>query len=237
MSDDPAKLLISYCIPCGNRAGDLKHVMPLVIRSANNSPPVEILVLDYNSTDDLDDYMESLRDIDLAEGTTISYIKYNKGKYYHNAHARNLVSLAAKGEYIIAAASDIYLEKMFFSRVKKELKASQRSFLRLDSRTMVGIIVLKKSEFIEAGGYDERFDLYGSEDRDLNSRLERRGLEYGLIARKYLHTLKNPPEIKGQNYRLNLSKSRMTHEMAKIYQENVENHVLVANQGKAWGQI
>ena len=46
-------MLISLCLPCHNRTHDLKRVMPYLLGAANFSPPVEIVVIDYNSQDDL----------------------------------------------------------------------------------------------------------------------------------------------------------------------------------------
>ena len=40
-----------------NRTYDLKKTLPLTIQAADASPPVEIVVLNYNSKDDLEDYI------------------------------------------------------------------------------------------------------------------------------------------------------------------------------------
>jgi len=49
--------LISICIPCKNRTYDLKKTIPHIIRAANISPPVEIVVINYGSEDDLNEYI------------------------------------------------------------------------------------------------------------------------------------------------------------------------------------
>lgn len=228
--------LISYIIPCMGRLYELEIVMPLVIAAANVSPPIEILVLNYNSPDGLSQYMEELiNKTKLTNGNIITHYRYTKPKYYQIAHSRNLASKKAKGEWLLQSAAGIYLEKGFFVKLREFINSAGADFYRIDSLTMPGVIAIPKEEFIKAGGYDERFEFYGSEDRDLNSRLERRGLKYGLIDRKWLHSLADPVEEKSKNYRLKLSKFAMTKINSKIYAENVEKQVLVANKGNDWG--
>ena len=53
---------ISFCIPCMGRAHDLKKTMPHLIKAAIKSPPVEIVILDYNSKDDLEKYIKGKAD-------------------------------------------------------------------------------------------------------------------------------------------------------------------------------
>ena len=231
---------ISYCIPCMNRTHHLKKVMPSIIEAANYSPPVEILVLDYNSTDDIDEYMASLRSVQLAEGNDITYLKYSKNKYYHMAHARNMVSLAARGKYLVETCVEVYLGKHFFSNIREEINRSKYKWLRFYSKKpsgiYAGIIVIEKEEFIEAGGYDERFELYGPEDRELNSRLERRGIKSRTINSTYLHPYTSSDEEKTKNYRLKLTKRQMVEKMIPYYEESVKNKALEVNRGVKWGQ-
>jgi GT2 family glycosyltransferase len=227
---------ISYCIPSGNRASDLKQVMPTVIKSANNSPPVEIVVLDYNSTDDIDEYMESLKTITLAPGNAINYIKYNKGRYYHMAHARNLVSLVSKGEYIVTTAADIYLEEPFFRKIRQKIANSGCLWIAVDIRRLPGVLAIERKEFIAAGGYDERFELYGPEDQEFNDRLIRRGVEYATLDATYLSHYGTSEDIRLRNYRLKISKREMVSRMMEFYKENTDNNVLVANKDIEWGR-
>jgi len=64
-----------------------------------------------------------------------------------------------------------------------------------------GIIFCKKDEFISAGGYDERIEFYGGEDRDLDSRLVRRGTKFGLVPKGLMSVIRTPNSQKIKNYR------------------------------------
>jgi GT2 family glycosyltransferase len=98
-----------------------------------------------------------------------------------------------------------------------------------------GILCCQREEFVAAGGYDERFELYGAEDRDLEARLRRRGGKFGLVPDGLVSVIRTSNKDKVKNYRLNLSKREMSRRNHKILDENNANGVLVANESKEWG--
>jgi len=215
--------LISLCVPVHNRTFDLKMVMPGWIEAANNSPPVEIVVLDYNSTDDLYEYIQSLNN------QNITYRKYSGRSYYHMAHARNLSVLASSGEYVSIMSADIYVTTNFISTLREKIATG---CVWMYGRH-AALITLKRDEFIAAGGYDERFEFYGPEDKDLNDRLRRRGLVPCWFPNVFGYN-KTFDEEKTKNYRLKITRREMAEMMYVIYRENIANKVLVANPN-GWG--
>lgn len=220
-------MLISLCIPCHNRTHDLKQTMPYLLATAHASPPVEIVIIDYNSQDDLAQYIANL------DNDTVSYFKYTGRDYYHMAHARNLSVKAARGEYIVIMSTDIYPAKEFIQIVREMLKDG---YIWMHGRRYTGVIVCQRQEFIDAGGYDERFEFYGPEDTDLHDRLVRRGAKFGLLP-PLLTIIPTSNHEKIKNYRLPLSKRQMHRRGMVVYEENREASVLVANQGAEWGQL
>jgi len=222
-------MIISVCIPCMNRTYDLKETMPYIIKAANYSPPVEIVVLDYNSQDDLAEYIKSVRKV-----TELSYFKYIGRDYYHMAHARNLTILSSKGEWIVNFSTDLIPCEQYFETIRKIIQQDNYLWLRHNNQ-FIGVIAIKRDEFIDAGGYDERFEFYGKEDKDLIARLERRGSKFTFITSN-LKIILTPNTEKTKNYRLKLSRWRMGKISKSIYEDNISNNVLVANLGKEWGQ-
>lgn len=216
-------MLISLCIPVHNRAYDIKLVMPSLIKAANNSPPAEIAILDYNSTDDLYEYVQSLND------PNIIYRKYSGRSYYHMAHARNLSVLMSSGEYVSIMSADIYVTPNFITIIREKIASG---CIWIYGRH-AGLIVIRRDEFIAAGGYDERFEFYGPEDKDLNDRLRRRGLTPCWFINVFSYN-KTFDEEKTKNYRLKLTKREMAEMMYIIYRENIANKILVANPD-GWG--
>ena len=224
-------MLISICAPCHNRTHDLKKALPTWIEAANASPPVEIVVLDYNSPDDLQEYFLKCCWGTLAEGNSVRLVRYAGRDHYHMAHARNLSVMAAEGEYIVTLGADSIMSPEFISRIRPAL----RKGIWITVHDSECIMAMRKQEFIDAGGYDERFEFYGPEDKDLNKRLARRGLSCLILPRKYMSAIHTPNSDKVANYRLKLSKREMSSLMTPIFNENNDNNIFVANEGKEWG--
>lgn len=228
-------MIISFCIPCMNRTADLKKAMPHVIKAANASPPVEIMVLNYDSRDDLQEYIKLVMETKpMVEGNILSYTKYTGQGYYHIAHAWNLAVKASIGEYVVIMGADAMPVENFLVVIRDLL--AKHNYTWMHGKKLRGITVCKKKEFIDAGGYDERFEFYGGEDKDLSSRLHRRKASFGKIPPDLLSVVKTPNSEKLKNYRSNMTKVEMMLHNKAIRNENSKNEVLVANKGKKWGQ-
>lgn len=226
-------MIISYCMPCHKRTHDLKKVLPSLIKAANNSPPVEIVALNYNSRDGLEEYLRSF-DEPIGVGNSIRHIRYSDRDYYHMAHARNLAVIWSSGEYFVNAGTDRFLKPEFFNAIRKEIAKGaiwvQPSF----KRKFIGVIACQKNEFIHAGGYDERFEFYGPEDKDIWARLERRGKKFGVYDSRLQSAIRTEKLDKTKNYRLKRTNT-IRKQMRSIFYENIENKVLAVNRN-GWGE-
>lgn len=218
---------ISICVPCHNRTYDLKKALPTWIDAANASPPVEIVVLDYNSPDDLQEYIKGMGNVLCP--------KYTGRNYYHMAHARNLSVLATTGEWFIQLHTDCIMRPDFIFTLRMMLKYPEYKWMTVKNNE--GVMIMKKRDFIDTGGYDERFEFYSPEDKDLRDRLVRRGMDcWFTFSPWYVKAIYTPNEEKIKNYRLSLSKRDMAKMMSPIYHKNIENNVMVANAGIEWGK-
>ena len=155
-------MLISLCIPCMNRTYDLRRTLPRMMTAAEASPPTEIAILDYNSSDGLEAYVSQF-------GKAITYTRYTGRSYYHMAHAWNLASRCSEGEYVVLMGADALLAERYIVALR-ELIAEGATWIR--GRHYKGILCIKRSEFIAAGGYDEQFEFYGGEDKEIEARLK-----------------------------------------------------------------
>jgi GT2 family glycosyltransferase len=218
-------MVISYCIPIRNRAKDLKKCLPAVIQAAEYSSPVEIVIFDYGSTDDLARYIE---------GKPVRKISY-PSPFFHMAHARNLAVLAATGEYVTSSNADTVMVQEFFAIVRDLIAKTGAEVVRARRGNFNGVMTMKKSAFIAAGGFDERFEFYGPEDRDLALRLQRRQVRHAYFDSQILDNLETRDHAKVQGYRLPLSKVDMTARMRLVLEDNIAKGQLVANEGVAWG--
>ena len=207
--------------------------MPSTIEAANNSPPVEIAILNYNSPDDLDDYFYDLANTTvLADGNILSYRKYTGRDYYHTSHANNLSVLMSMGEYVIIGCTDMYLHKNYFIKIREILATDD--FVWLQANRELNFVVCRRDEFMEAGGFDERFEFYSPNDKDFESRLRRRGGKCGYYSPRLLGQIHTPKEEKYKNYRVT-SRLAIKKIVNPIFLENEEKGILVANEGEEWG--
>lgn len=226
-------MLVSFCIPCMNRTYDLKKVMPYLIKAAKTSPPVEVVIIDYNSKDDLEEYIRSVKQENLD--FLLTYRKYTGRDTYHMAHARNLSVLTASGEYIVIFSADLYPNDGFIPTVRRLIAETGAGWL-YTGLVYLGVIVCKKAEFVAAGGYDERFELYGPEDKDLNERLARRKVKSARYPEELIGIFRTTDKEKTKNYRLKMNKREMSGLMRQHYLQNKQDQVTVANQGLEWGE-
>lgn len=233
MGEGERDVLISICIPVHGRTHDLKQVMPHHFEIAAASPPVEISILDYNSPDDLREYMESLKHDPLAQRAHITYLRYTMRDYYHMAHARNMSVKLASGEYIIISSADLWFDNGFIPEIRERIA---EGCVWMGAKRYCGVLAIRRDEFIAAGGFDERFEFYGPEDRDLLLRMQRRGAKFGALAYDHIHDIPTPNSEKVKNYRLKIGKRGMADAMHPILYDNIEKGVLVANKGREWGQ-
>jgi hypothetical protein len=213
-------ILFSYCVPIRNRASDFKEALPTILSAARKSPPVEIAVLDYGSTDSLVSYLGPYF-------TEISY-RFHRAPYFHMAHARNLSMNAGRGDYLISTNADTLLDESYFE-VVRELVERTRCDVALAGKKKNGVVVVKREEFIKAGGFDERFEFYGPEDKDLVNRLKRRKLHIEHYNPKLLSNIPTSDKKKAQGYRLNISKWDMKDLMYPIFRENEAAGKLTVN--------
>jgi len=210
--------------------------MPSVVTAANLSPPVEIVIVDYGDQPSLAPLLKDVRRSLLPENS-LRIKTYRKRKYYHMAHARNLSIREATGEYVVITSTDILPVPQFFKMVRELLAKTCATYLRSVNDFCIGIIVCSRKEMIAVGGYDERFEFYGPEDKDILRRLSRKGSIAGYYD---LHTLISmiltPDDKKVANYRLPLSKREMSVRGKDILFENDAANLVVANQGIEWGK-
>lgn len=224
-------MLVSLCVPVHNRSDDLRHSLPFMVDAANASPPAEISILDYASTDRV--LETAMLTGPLHDGVSLVYHRYSGRSYFHKAHAFNLAVLSGTGAYRVLLGADACPEPGYIPALRRLI---ERGCVWMRGPHLKGIVCISADEFVACGGYDERFEFYGPEDRDLEARLLRRGATFGLLPDGLMHVIVTPDEEKIKNYRLPLSKREMSALGHAILDENNASGALVANAGQEWGR-
>lgn len=227
-------MIISFIVPCMNRTHALKKTMPYMLEEASSSPPVEICILDYNSQDDLAEFVATTKETTkLAEGNMISYHRFTGREHYHLAHAYNLCVMLSAGNYFVKAGTDGVFKNGYVQALRKMIA---QGCIWMRARHKKGIICCQKAEFVNAGGFDERFEFYGGEDRDLENRLKRRAGWPCIVPDGTIDTVRTSKSEQVANYRGNMTKMEMCIRAKEIREENDRLGILVANEGVEWGK-
>jgi hypothetical protein len=218
----------------------------LVVVAANASPPVEIVVVDYANEGALGPVV---RDAcwNLKAPNTVRVPIYRGRAYYHMAHARNVSIRASTGEYVVITSTDIQPTEAFFPAIRTRVRETDRpDWLRpVDTHrrqplasAFVGVIVCRRQALIDAGGYDEQFEFYGSEDKDLQARLERRGARWVDYSANPILTMdRTLNDDKVAHYREKHTKTTMMKMGFEILRKNVAEGRMHGNpDDPRWGE-
>lgn len=224
-------MLISICIPCHKREDDLRSVLPSIVAAANANPPVEIVVVDYANIDPLSFRLTEA----LAADNSIIVPQYRNRYHYHMAHARNVSIRAASGEYVMISSADILVDPEVFGVMRAAIRDSVAEWLTPEPLYR-GAIVCRRDILMGVGGFDERIEFYGPEDKDLEHRLIRGAYRHAAYSSSLLSIIPTPDERKTQGYRLVMNKHAMSRHGRAAYDDNTRRGVTIVNEGLAWGQ-
>jgi len=157
-----------------DRLSVLKKTLPYNLKSADSS--VEFIVVDYNSSDGLAQWIEREMKAPIDEGILKFFqIVSPIPRYFSHAHSRNVAFRLASGKLLVNTNADYYVEPEFFGYMKGWFSGNSRRaavYSYSDGpKDNFGRICLRKEDFIKVSGYDEQFKGYGYEDADLSARL------------------------------------------------------------------
>ncbi|MEO6523839.1 MAG: glycosyltransferase family A protein [Mucilaginibacter sp.] len=205
---------ISFCTVCMNRAEHLKLTLPANIESNKDYKNIEFLILDYNSEDDVQDFVIKSFPSEIENGKLV-YYKTLTPDVFNRSHSRNLSFKLATGEIICNIDADNFTGDGFASFIAQQFKIDSDIFLsafeknKSNSGDVLGRICLKKEHFHKLRGYDERMENHGFEDTDFVNRLILSGLKSFVIPadKGFLHAIKHDDglRIKNENLLKNLN--------------------------------
>ena len=158
-----------------NRSHHLKETLPKNIANALAYKNVEFIVLNYNSTDDLEQWIKTEM-AEYIENGILKYYKTTEPVNFHMSHSKNVVARCAEGDIICNVDADNFIGKGFTEFINEKFEKDPGVYLSVDKnigkRDCYGRICIKNSDFNQIKGYDEDMLGYGFEDFDLRNRLE-----------------------------------------------------------------
>lgn len=179
---------ISFCTVCMNRLSHLQQTLPANLADNQDYPHLEFILLDYNSSDGLEDWVKENLQEHLDSGRLV-YYKTKTPVHFKRAHSKNLVHKLASGEVVCNLDADNYTGKGFAAYINHEFVNHDNIFLTAigpsgatEKGDVLGRICIRNKDFHNIGGYDERMTSYGFDDYDLANRLEQSNVNRKLMA-------------------------------------------------------
>lgn len=178
---------ISFCIVCMNRLHHLRQTLLTNMLDNEDYPELEFILVDYNSSDGLEDYVRNFLQEYIDKGTLV-YYKTLTPSYFNRSHSRNLAFKLATGDLICNIDADNYTGKSFAAYLNDAFNKEENIFLTTVGQNfkkdVLGRICVKRADFYMIKGYDERMINYGFEDYDFVNRLEMAGVKRSFFENK-----------------------------------------------------
>jgi hypothetical protein len=183
---------ISFCTTCKNRLWQLAHTMPQNLAAIEADGRAEMVLVNYNSPDQLDTWIRQFRS--AIEAGTFRYVQERSDPYFHVAKAKNFAHFAATGEFLVNLDADNFIGDTI---------ARYRRFWQDNPDTIIhgfcghgrdgthGRIGMAKRHFLALGGYDEEMLSGGVEDDDLLGRARAFGLDFIRLPQRGIPAIRN----------------------------------------------
>lgn len=222
-------LKISYCTTCMGRTSHLKKTYIRNILDNIDYPDIEFILVNYNSADDMDEWVKEHLSDYIEKGVVI-YYKTSDPETFHMSKAKNLSHRLASGPIMVNLDADNFIGKdnayfinYYYKKhgMKSILRFSKGDFRYFDT---CGRIALSKESFIELGGYREDLLPYGEEDLDLIKRAEALNAQVGTVEIvNFLRTVKHTNTLRAKNYDREVELRKMREINQHKVREGLEN--------------
>jgi hypothetical protein len=221
---------ISIVTTCMDRLDDLSQTLPLNIEKNFDGPPVEFVLIDYNSW-----IKENM--IEYIKDGILNYYRTEEPVGYSMAHSRNIGFRVASGDIVNSVDADNMINSGFTRYVNKLANQQPHKAIFAKGRRMLrGRLGFYKAEFVKLlGGYDEQITGNGSEDHDLMHRAF--GLGFTLMHYGGQFCTMLPDHRKHQMENFKEKNWRYTEKRNKVLSFfNLTYGIFKANTGVHWGR-
>tara|TARA_B100002019_G_scaffold106768_1_gene91764 strand:+ start:2425 stop:3168 length:744 start_codon:yes stop_codon:yes gene_type:complete len=245
---------ISFLTSVMNRTHHLKKTYIENIKtcvSYKGENDIEFVLLNYNSKDDLCDFVKC-NDFDLYD-IDFKYIHNKTAKYFDMSHTKNILGKYASGDVLCWLDADNFICDNFVGFIHQHFLKNTNTILSVEyskkTKGMCGRIVISKNNFLKIGGYDQEMKGWGYEEMDFTKRATLAGLYKANIPLKYLDKLDHTQEERlrcydpkyltyldsGHSHFNMLLKSNFDN--FKLSSKNINENKIIANQNINWGLL
>jgi hypothetical protein len=202
---------IAFCTTCKGRVQHLEKTLPRNLADNAGYPNAKFIILDYNSNDHLNTYLQANHAKDIAAGRVVVY-SFPDAKAFNMAHAKNMahrLGILEGAEILVNLDADNFTGPGFAEYIADQLRDHPRGDLFLwahmikgqMTRGVNGRIVVSRRAFLNSGGYDEKYTTWAPDDKDFHLRLRRMGYTSQEIDPRFLLALPHSDKIRFKEYR------------------------------------
>lgn len=238
---------ITICTTCMNRLRDLKQTLIRNIEDNSDYKNLEFLVLDYGSTDGLQDWLAGNKKVRryIEEGRLNVYRSASQQHFRPN-HSRNLSFRLAKNDIIANVDSDNFTHKRYARRINDCASISDEKLLIVPSNFLVkgssrlklkGRFALYKKDVERLRGFDEDLDDgFGHDDMNFVFRAMIAGFKIVRYESSFTENRLETTDEERTSLVKNKDHKKMQHVNSKItYRKIVQGKISVNQEG--WGEV
>jgi len=164
-----------------NRLTHLRQTLPVNILENMDYPNIEFVLLDYNSPDGLESWVQSNMGEYIRSGL-LKYYKTTEPDIFYLSHSKNMALKLATGDIICMVDSDNFAGPGYAHWINKVFAEKGENTIittllpnHIPYRDQGGKLCFHRDLFHSVSGFDESLVGYGVEDMDLVNRLEDAG--------------------------------------------------------------
>lgn len=164
-----------------NRLFHIRETLPANIKDNMNYNNIEFILLDYNSSDGLDNWIKHQM-MEHIESGLLKYCKVTAPIHFDRCHSRNLACKLASGEIIALVDADNYTGKGYaewlasvFQNEGDDSVLTNIGSENIMFKDQAGKCAFHVKYFLNVRGFDEAMNGYGFEDVDFTYRLVQAG--------------------------------------------------------------
>ena len=197
---------VAFCTTNRNRTQHLRQTLP---KNLTDNPRSLFIVLNYNSEDDLLDWLRAdhCRDIEAERLVCYSNLAEPKFRMAHAKNQAHRLGILEGADVLVNLDADNLTGAGFEDFIEREFNHLRGIFLYAlmlkgkMTRGVNGRIAIDKDAFLASGGYDEsKFDGWGSDDKDLYLRLRSLGYDGVQIPPSYLMAVAHNDRLRFREY-------------------------------------
>src|ERR1700678_144652 len=199
--------MIVFCTTVKGRTQHIEKTLPKNLADNTDYPECKFVILNYNSPDHLLAYLVDNHKPAMKSGRLVVYSYPGEGPFKMTL-AKNLAhrcGILEGADILVNLDADNFTNPGFARYVAEQFQCKDvflwsRMVQGRLKRGVSGRIALSRDAFLNSGGYDEKYDTWGPDDKDINARLQRLGYEALEVDAQYLDAIHHKDKLRFKEY-------------------------------------